>query len=598
MSDYCKVIIDSPLPQLGREFDYKVPSEMEIEIGQPVLVPFGRQAALKKAVVSELIPTSHHATAEIASVEGPPILSHPFISFIESVSKRQAITAGEMLRLSTTTKPKRKIDHDETIKLPSRQSLQSLGGELKLDRHLVQTVPAKQHLVAGSLHPQWAITALQSAISADGSAIINIADFRQQARLRRLTQVLGIESQFLWAEEYKTPAKRYFLQQKLLHHPSILVGTRVALMMDVVDLKRIVIVSDLDPSHESESAPYLSTRELAYLRTEATGGVVHTVSHVPSAESLRLAELGHVDSMLTSEVPRISFGLESSISTSKLIKDSLASGAVLVLTSFAGESASVICSSCRYPGRCNSCGGSLFMPRAETYKCRTCSQLTNPKCQHCQSTNFSKGKKGVSRTVADLGRMFPGTRIIESSQQMRVESVQARPLVVATPGAIPQNDNGYSLVVIDQPQSFLSRESLRALEHSLRNWLDAASFLATDGRLHFSDYEGEVIKQLSIGQITQLVDRESQQRKLLGLSPWKRLGIVEADQQRLNQVADAINGVVDVISTEPSLVFSYLYKNGAVVSEALMREQLKTPPLEGKRRKRGLKVVMDGQGLI
>jgi len=238
------------------------------------------------------------------------------------------------------------------------------------------------------------------------------------------------------------------------------------------------------------------------------------------------------------------------------------------------------------------------MPRAETYKCRTCSQLTSPKCQHCQSTNFSKGKKGVSRTVADLGRMFPGTRIIESSQQMRVESVQAKPLVVATPGAIPQNDNGYSLVVIDQPQSFLSRESLRALEHSLRNWLDAASFLATDGRLHFSDYEGEVIKQLSIGQIVQLVDRESQQRKILGLSPWKRLGIVEADQQRLNQVADAINELVDVISTEPSLVFSYLYKNGALVSEALMREQLKTPPLEGKRRKRGLKVVMDGQGLI
>ena len=598
MSGYCKVIIDSPLPQLGREFDYKVPNHITVEIGQPVLVPFGRQSALKKAVVSELIDKSDHATAELASVEGPAILSKPFIEYLSTVSKRQAITAGEMLRLSTTTRPKRKTDSEHFTEKPTVESLEALGGVLDIQRHLAQTVAAKQHLVAGSLHPQWAITALQSAISAKGSAIINIADFRQLARIRKLASVLGIEEKILWAEDHKTPAKRYFLQQKLLNHQSILVGSRMVLMMDVTDLNRIIVVHDLDPSHESESAPYLATRELAYLRTEATGGLVHTISHAPSAESMRLVELGHVDSSFSSEVPRISFGLESSISTSKLIKQSLLSGSVLVLTSFAGESASVICANCRYPGRCNSCGGSLFMPRVETYKCRTCSQLSNPHCQHCQSSNFTRGKKGASRTVADFGRMFPGTRIIESSQQMRVESVQGKPLVVATPGAIPQNDEGYSLVVVDQPQSFLSRESLRALEHSLRNWLDAASYLATDGRLHFSDYEGEVITQLSIGQIAQLVNQESQQRKSLGLSPWKRLGIVQADQERLHQVADSIGEVADVISTDPSLVFSYLYKNGATVSELLIKEQLRTPPLEGKRRKRGLKVVMDGQGLI
>ncbi len=598
MIDYCKVIIDSPLPQLGREFDYEVPAGLEVEIGQPVLVPFGRQSSLKKAVVSEVLASSEHATAEIASVEGPPILSRPFLDFITSVSKRQAITAGEMLRLSTTTRPKRKTDDYETPQRPGQEQLEALGGELMLSKHLVQSVPAKQHLVAGALHPQWAISAMQSAISGTGSAIINIADFRQLARFRKLAASLGIEDQLLWAEDHRTPAKRYFLQQKLLSNEAILVGSRVVLMMDVLNLERLIIVSDLDPSHESESAPYLSTRELAYLRAETSSAFVHTISHLPSAESLRLMQIGHVDSNLSGDVPRISFGLESSISTQKLIRQSLEGGSVLVLTSFAGESASVVCSNCRYPGRCNSCGGSLFMPRAETYKCRTCSQLSSPKCQHCGSAKFTRGKKGVTRTVADFGRMFPGTRIIESSQQIRVEQIKGRVLVVATPGAIPHTDDGYSLVVVDQPQSFLSRESLRAVEHSLRNWLDAASYLATDGRLHFSDYEGEVVKQLSIGQIAKLVDQESQQRKQLGLSPWKRLGIVQADHQRLSQVADSISGVADIISTEPNLVFSYLYKNGAIVAEILMKEQLMTPPLEGKRRKRGLKVVMDGQGLI
>ena len=87
------------------------------------------------------------------------------------------------------------------------------------------------------------------------------------------------------------------------------------------------------------------------------------------------------------------------------------------------------------------------------------------------------------------------------------------------------------------------------------------------------------------------------QRKELGLSPWRRLGIVEGDGSRLNEIADSIQAV-DVISSNPRLVFTYQYKDGPKVAEQLLREQLATPPLEGERRKRGLRVIMDGQGLI
>jgi hypothetical protein len=76
------------------------------------------------------------------------------------------------------------------------------------------------------------------------------------------------------------------------------------------------------------------------------------------------------------------------------------------------------------------------------------------------------------------------------------------------------------------------------------------------------------------------------------------LGIVEGEQSRLNSIAESLSSSAKVISTNPRLVFSYQYKDGSKVAEILTREQLATPPIEGERRKRGLKVIMDGQGLI
>lgn len=119
MSVFCKVLIDSPLPQLGREFDYKVPGEFELEVGQPVLVPFGRQSKLRTAVVTEISSRSDLASAELAEVLGPPVMSQEFIDYLKAVARRQAISPGELIRLSLTVPPKRRGDFlDEGKSVP------------------------------------------------------------------------------------------------------------------------------------------------------------------------------------------------------------------------------------------------------------------------------------------------------------------------------------------------------------------------------------------------------------------------------------------------------------------------------------------------
>lgn len=597
MIAYCKVMIESPLPQLGREFDYIIPEGMSLEVGQPVSVPFGRQAKQKTGIVTQLINKSEFATANVGESLGPTILSSDFITFITAVAKRQAITPGELLRMSFTSKPKRKQDFIDSPSTVPGWVIESLGS-LGLAGHQADIVEPKQHLITGSLHPEWAIRALRSALSADGSVLINLPDHRHIRRFRKLVSALGIEGSLFWESEYKTPAKRYWLQQHLLTNGGLLVGSRSVLTLDIKNLSRIVLVNDLDPSHDSESSPYLPTRELAFIRGEVQSSLVHIISHLPSAEILRLADLNYLNLEADRGVPRISFGSEAQISTQKLVADAIKSGPVLILTSFAGDSATIRCKRCRGAGTCGNCGGSIHMPSAETYRCRRCFSLAKPVCISCGGEEFEKGNKGATRSAADFGKIIPGARVIESSQQKQVETISGKALVVATPGAIPDSDSGYVLAVVDQPQSFLSRESLRALEHSIRIWTDAASHLAPGGQLHFANYQGDVVKKLSIGQSGELIKAESEQRKSLGLSPWKRLGIVEGEQSRLNSVAESLSSSAKVISTNPRLVFSYQYKEGSKVAEILTREQLATPPIEGERRKRGLKVIMDGQGLI
>jgi primosomal protein N' (replication factor Y) len=597
VSVFCKVLIDSPLPQLGREFDYKVPGEFELEVGQPVLVPFGRQSKLRTAVVTEISSRSDLASAELAEVLGPPVMSQEFIDYLKAVARRQAISPGELIRLSLTVPPKRRGDFLDEGKSVPVWVVESLGGTFKMQKHLAEIVTPKQRLFSGKLHPQWALSALRSALSVSGSAIINTPDHRYQARLRQLLEHLDIADSFYWAEDYKTPARRYWLQQRLLRNGGILIGSRAVLMMDIKNLERIIVINDLDPSHESDSSPYLATRELAIIRSEAQKCLLHFVSHTPSAEIIRLSELGFFEITNATETPRISFGSEEQLNTSKLITEAIKQGPVLIMTSFSGDSAAISCKVCRASGRCQQCGGSIHMPTAETYRCRTCEGMEKPVCVSCGGHEFIRGRKGATRTSADFGKIIPGVRVIESSQAKHVEEISQNALVVATPGAIPLAKDGYQLVVIDQAQSFLSRESLRALEHSLRIWFDAASHLAINGQMHFASYQGDVVKKISIGQGFELVQLETQQRKNLGLSPWRRLGIVEGESSRLNQIADTIS-MTKVISTHPRLVFTYQYRDGANVAEILLREQLATPPIEGKRRKRGLRVIMDGQSLI
>lgn len=96
----------------------------------------------------------------------------------------------------------------------------------------------------------------------------------------------------------------------------------------------------------------------------------------------------------------------------------------------------------------------------------------------CGSRELRPRWWGPSALRRSLGRAFPSFRLVSSSAQKVVDQVGATPaLVVATPGAEPRPEAGYSAAVLLDAGLMLTRADLRAAEESYRRWLTVVSLV-------------------------------------------------------------------------------------------------------------------------
>jgi len=116
--------------------------------------------------------------------------------------------------------------------------------------------------------------------------------------------------------------------------------------------------------------------------------------------------------------------------------------------------------------------------------CRWCGRTSAGwRCAVCGGTTLRAPVVGSGRTAEELGRAFPGFRVIDSSGDHIVESVGDQPaLVVATPGAEPLPSAGYSAAVLLDADLVLARADMRAGEESVRRWFNAVALVRPGGQ--------------------------------------------------------------------------------------------------------------------
>lgn len=350
--------------------------------------------------------------------------------------------------------------------------------------------------------------AARAAWVAGRGAILIVPDARDLTRLDAALSATLPSDSFVTLSADLGPAERYrrFLAVSRGRR-RVVAGTRGAIFAPVREPALVALFDDGDDLLAEPRAPYPHAREVATLRSMADGAAVLIGGFARTAEGELLLESGWAKALgapraaVRERAPRIEAGgddyargADSPAARARLTPAAFAAARhaldadapVLVQVPRGGYLPGLACADCRRPARCRRCRGPMAVPRgARTPTCRWCG-VTEPRwvCPACGGTRLRATVTGAARTAEEIGRAFPGVRLVTSAAGRVQARVDAAPvIVVATPGAEPVADGGYGAALLLDGALMLGRPDLRAAEETVRRWLAAVALVrpASDG---------------------------------------------------------------------------------------------------------------------
>jgi primosomal protein N' (replication factor Y) len=430
------------------------------------------------------------------------------------------------------------------------------------------------------------------------STILVVPDHRDLDRLlAALAAVAPAEAVVRYDSRQSNPDRYRAFLRTLEDAPCIVVGNRSAVYAPV-SAGLVVLWDDGDPLLGEPLAPYVNARDAALLRQESEQSGLLFAGHTRTTEVERLVARGWLRDVRAARrvLPRVVLSTPQEMeqpapqrlpsSAFLAARTAAAEGPVLVQVSRPGFAPSLVCADCRAPARCAHCGGPLGAPhRGAVPVCGWCGRGARAwTCPSCSSTRLRLASSGSERTADELGRAFPGVRVIVADGAHPVESVTDRPaLVVATRGAEPSADGGYRAVVLLDGPRMLQAPDLRIGEACLRWWSNAAALAAPGAPVHLVGVDGAVARALATWNQPTYARSELENRAPLHMPPTARVALVQgaapavaralASLHELALPSDAVLGPVPVESddTPPRVraLVRFDYGAGARVAAAL-----------------------------
>ncbi|MDF2658511.1 MAG: primosomal protein DnaI [Paenibacillus sp.] len=219
---------------------------------------------------------------------------------------------------------------------------------------------------------------------------------------------------------------------------SVVIGARSAVFAPFTKLGLIIIDEEHEASYKQEESPKYHARDVAVQRASHQGAVVVLGSATPSLESYARTNERSADrspfQLLTMEdrvegrpLPAVHIvdlreelkeGNRSMFSRGlyKAIEERLhKKEQTVLLLNRRGYSTFVMCRSCGYVVQCPHCDISLtYHQVSRTMRCHYCG-LSEPepkKCPSCESEHIRYFGTGTQRVEEELGKLFPGIRVI------------------------------------------------------------------------------------------------------------------------------------------------------------------------------------------
>lgn len=609
-----RVLLDSPLPQLDRLFDYAVPEEIaDAAPGVRVRVPLRTAGRVVDGYIVELDVESDadRALSELESVVSTvPVLPERLYALARKVADRAAGSASDILRLVI---PKRQVrvekawTADSPPAAPTDAARERTDGLVSMydgladvldtgGRAAVEAIP-----VAHGGEQGWAALLAAAAtrmLSAGRTSILVVPDHRDLDRLlSALAPVLPPQSIVRYDSRQTNPDRYRAFLRTLEQAPCVVVGNRSAVYAPV-HAGLVAVWDDGDTLLGEPLAPYVHARDAALLRQEQEGSALLLAGHTRTTDVERLVAHGWLRDVraVRRVLPRVVLSTPQEMeqpaaqrmpsSAFLATRAAAADGPVLVQVSRPGFAPSLVCAQCRAPARCAHCGGPLGAThRGAVPVCGWCGRGARAwACPHCSSTQLRLASSGSERTADELGKAFPGIRVIVADSGHPVERVADKPaLVVATRGAEPLADGGYRAVVLLDGPRMLQAPDLRIGEACLRWWSNAAALAAPGAPVHLVGVDGQVARALATWSQPAYARAQLAERAPLHMPPAARVALVEGSSAAVGRAlaslgelalpSDAVLGPVpldtDDVPPRVRALVRFDYGAGARVSSAL-----------------------------
>lgn len=621
-----RVLIDSPLPQLDRLFDYRVPEAMlsDAAPGVRVRVPLRSAGRIADGYLIELVESVDYqgVLSELDAVISPvPVLTEPVYALARRVADRAAGNASDLLRLAI---PKRQVRVEKAWLAAGRFEASAFDpvavadyGTAAIDgaivagsRLAVDAVPQVVE-VGGSWVGHWAVTlaAIASRALQAGTVILAVPDYRDLDQLTTALEATLPADRVVRLDARQSNAERYRAHLSCLDGTArVIVGNRSAVYAPAGKLALIALWDDGDPLHSEPLSPYVHSRDAALVRQELEGGALLFFGHARTVEVERLVQLGWVATLaparsyLPKVIPTAQQTSEDRLAAQARIPSSawrearvaLEHGPVLVQVARPGYAPQLVCETCRQVARCARCSGPLGLRTARSApSCAWCGAIaTQWRCAHCAGRTYRLQGQGATRTAEDLGRAFPGVPIVIADGERPVLEVGARPaLVIATRGAEPIAAGGYRAVLLLDGERMLARESLRVGEDCLRWWANAISLAAVGAPSVLVGVGGALAGALATWQLADYARGELADRRRLRFPPAVRVATVTGDAASVARATAAVerHAGVDVLGPVESergslrAIVRLDYAQGPAVATALRAEVIRNATTRRKR---------------
>jgi primosomal protein N' (replication factor Y) len=614
VTSIARVLVESPLPQLDRLLDYRIPEGIEgIVPGVRVSVPLRAASRIAEGFVVELSSQQDFPgpLSDIVSLVSPvPVLQPEVWALARAVADRAAGSASDVLRLAIPTRQVRvekawlargERPERAPIDAPVMEGYAPDALESALaagERLALGVAPGVTVLADGTWIGRWALTLARAAarvVASGASAILVAPDYRDQEQLAAaLAELLPAEAIVRLDARQSNPDRYRGLLRALGPEPMVLLGNRSVVYAPAATLGLIAVWNDGDPLLGEPLTPYVHARDAALVRQEQQGGALVFAGHTRTTEVQRLVEVGYLRELGLARprhprvIPTANIPAQDRLAAQARIpsiawREATAgskTGPVLVQVARPGYAPGLRCVDCGEPARCRVCGGPLHQKRQGGIL--TCSWCGAPeaawRCPNCQSTRLRPAGAGASRTAEELGKAFPGVRIIVADGERSIQAIDAKPaIVVATRGAEPIAAGGYRAVLLLDGDRMVARESLRVGEDCLRWWSDAAALAADDAPVVLVGVGGALASALVTGTQADYARQELHDRRALHFPPAARVATLTGAPDAVAAALRILPDGVDPVGTTEAdgrarAIVRFDYAHGAAVAESIRSE--------------------------